>query len=216
MTIKHKIKLITTVSTLSVGLGVGAFFGAQLNRSSGNQNQNIELRLGLGLGVGHRVESRYAETKRDIYSLLPVPSPTVYAASVPVQTSSSTDVITRHTTTSANRVSEIMKHGFPGLTNVRSYQGFVLSYDQRNRVANWVCEHIKPEHCEKNKETDRTKSDFYEDKTIHGYFRGTNHDYKRSGYDRGHLAAAGNHRYSQDTMNQTFLLSNIAPQVELI
>jgi len=40
-------------------------------------------------------------------------------------------------------------------------------------------------------------------------------DYKGSGYDRGHMAAAGNHRHSQAAMDQTFVLSNISPQVGL-
>ena len=39
-----------------------------------------------------------------------------------------------------------------------------------------------------------------------GYFR-------KSGYDRGHLAAAANHRSSQDSMCATFFLSNMSPQV---
>ena len=43
--------------------------------------------------------------------------------------------------------------------------------------------------------------------------RSTNEDYKGSGYDRGHLAAAGNHKYQQKHCEQTFLLSNMAPQV---
>ncbi|KAF2346260.1 DNA/RNA non-specific endonuclease [Trinorchestia longiramus] len=43
--------------------------------------------------------------------------------------------------------------------------------------------------------------------------RSTNHDYKGSGYDRGHMAAAGNHRTSQEHCRQTFVLSNMAPQV---
>lgn len=34
-----------------------------------------------------------------------------------------------------------------------------------------------------------------------------------SGFDRGHLAAAGNHKQSQDTCDETFYLSNMAPQV---
>lgn len=38
-------------------------------------------------------------------------------------------------------------------------------------------------------------------------------DYKRSGYDRGHMAAAGNHKVEQKHMEQTFFLSNMAPQV---
>lgn len=44
-------------------------------------------------------------------------------------------------------------------------------------------------------------------------FRATNKDYKNSGFDRGHLAAAGNHKASQELIKQTFVLSNIAPQV---
>lgn len=43
--------------------------------------------------------------------------------------------------------------------------------------------------------------------------RSENADYKRSGYDRGHLAAAGNHKVEQKHMEQTFFLSNMAPQV---
>lgn len=44
-------------------------------------------------------------------------------------------------------------------------------------------------------------------------FRSKNSDYKHSGFDRGHMAAAGNHRVCQKHVDQTFLLSNMAPQV---
>lgn len=44
-------------------------------------------------------------------------------------------------------------------------------------------------------------------------FRADNSDYKYSGYDRGHLAAAGNHKVDQKHLEQTFYLSNMAPQV---
>lgn len=37
--------------------------------------------------------------------------------------------------------------------------------------------------------------------------------FRKSGYDRGHLAAAANHRSSQDSMCATFFLSNMSPQV---
>jgi len=43
--------------------------------------------------------------------------------------------------------------------------------------------------------------------------RSLNSDYRGSGFDRGHLAAAGNHRICQKHVDQTFFLSNIAPQV---
>lgn len=44
--------------------------------------------------------------------------------------------------------------------------------------------------------------------------RSENRDYKGSGFDRGHMAAAGNHRLSQKDCHETFLLSNMAPQVQ--
>lgn len=113
----------------------------------------------------------------------------------------------------ASRVTQIMRFGFPGLTNVRSRDDYVLSYDTRNRVPYWVCEHLTAASIAKNPDVDRSKCDFHEDVSIHEYFRSENRDYKGSGFDRGHMAAAGNHRLSQKDCHQTFLLSNMAPQV---
>ncbi|KAF6771847.1 hypothetical protein AHF37_08547 [Paragonimus kellicotti] len=55
--------------------------------------------------------------------------------------------------------------------------------------------------------------EFYEDLGELEMFRTTNEDYLGSGYDRGHMAAAGNYRFEKPAMSQTFILSNIAPQV---
>lgn len=44
-------------------------------------------------------------------------------------------------------------------------------------------------------------------------FRAKLQDYFRSGYDRGHMVPAADAKFSQDAMDETFLLSNIAPQV---
>ncbi|XP_011869319.1 PREDICTED: endonuclease G, mitochondrial [Vollenhovia emeryi] len=113
----------------------------------------------------------------------------------------------------ATRVSQIMKFGFPGLDHVRSYEDFVLSYDRRNKVAHWVFEHLTKERLQCNKEVDRSRCEFKPDQSIHPFFRSDNTDYKGSGYDRGHLAAAGNHKVEQKHMEQTFFLTNMAPQV---
>lgn len=113
-----------------------------------------------------------------------------------------------------NRSREIMRHGYPSLDNIRMFDNYVLSYDRRNRVPNWVFEHLTYARLKPSSEdVDRGKSDFKEDPFVHPYFRATNADYKGSGYDRGHMAAAANHRSSQKLMDQTFFLSNIAPQV---
>lgn len=106
-----------------------------------------------------------------------------------------------------------MRYGFPGFDNIRSYSDFVVSYDRRNRVPHWVFEHLTPETVRKSAGVDRAQCDFKEDASIHEYFRSTNADYKRSGYDRGHMAAAGNHQSHQHHVNETFHLTNMAPQV---
>lgn len=112
-----------------------------------------------------------------------------------------------------SRVSQIMKHGFPGFDNIRSYSDYVLSYDRRNKTAHWVFEHLTPASIRRADGVDRAQCEFSEDKSVHPYFRSTNADYKKSGYDRGHLAAAGNHQSHQQHVNDTFFLSNMAPQV---
>ncbi|XP_045476096.1 endonuclease G, mitochondrial-like [Harmonia axyridis] len=116
-------------------------------------------------------------------------------------------------TSMANRISQIMKYGFPSLDNVRSFEDYVLSYDRRNKVAHWVFEHLTPETVKRNSDVDRSKCEFKPDESIHPFFRSQNSDYKGSGYDRGHLAAAGNHKAHQKHVEETFFLSNIAPQV---
>lgn len=114
---------------------------------------------------------------------------------------------------SGSRITEIMKYGFPSLDNVRSFEDYVLSYDRRNRVAHWVFEHLTKEKIHVKNNVDRSKCEFVIDKSIHPFFRSENSDYKGSGYDRGHLAAAGNHKVCQKHIEETFLLSNMAPQV---
>ncbi|XP_023332241.1 nuclease C1 isoform X2 [Eurytemora carolleeae] len=113
----------------------------------------------------------------------------------------------------APRVAQIMRFGFPGLDHVRSHADYVLSYDRRNRVPHWVFEHLTKDSIQKSEGVERSNSEFKEDTSIHEFFRAKNSDYKHSGYDRGHMAPAGNHRRNQNMCDETFYLSNMAPQV---
>ena len=65
------------------------------------------------------------------------------------------------------------------------------------------------------KHASRKKSTFIPDELVPEAFRCTDEDYIYSGYDRGHLAAAGNHFNSQPAMDDTFLFTNICPQVNM-
>lgn len=112
-----------------------------------------------------------------------------------------------------SRSSQIMRFGFPGFDNLRTFEDYIVSYDRRNRTPHWVMEHLTAETIAFSPDVDRSKSEFKPDTSIHPYFRALNEDYRRSGYDRGHMAAAANHRRTQVSMDQTFILSNMAPQV---
>ena len=93
----------------------------------------------------------------------------------------------------------ITQHGMvdlPSTEGLRIFRNFVLSYDRRTRNANWVFEHLSADHLPVYKKgggdvrPDRKDIEFFEDASIHQYFRSTNKDYLRSGYDRGHLGTA--------------------------
>jgi DNA/RNA endonuclease G (NUC1) len=90
--------------------------------------------------------------------------------------------------------------------------GYVSSINFRLRIPNWVAERYTA--TDKDGEgVDRKHSRFSADEAVPAEFRATNEDYRGSNLSRGHLAPAGAHKQSQETLNETFLLSdNILPQ----
>lgn len=107
--------------------------------------------------------------------------------------------------------------GNPGpVDQLLQHQGYVSSYDRRLRHPNWTAEHLTAASIQRKPGPDganRANSFFSEDMRIPELFRSTNAAYFRSGYDRGHMVPAADVKSSQAAMNETFLLSNIAPQV---
>ncbi|KAM8758166.1 nuclease EXOG, mitochondrial isoform 1-T1 [Rhynchonycteris naso] len=101
--------------------------------------------------------------------------------------------------------------GFPLTgTETKCYTNHALSYDQSKRVPRWVLEHIS-----KSKimgDADRRDCNFKPDPSIPQAFSAVNKDYIGSGWSRGHMAPAGNNKFSSKAMAETFYLSNIVPQ----
>lgn len=89
------------------------------------------------------------------------------------------------------------------------HQGYSLSYSEPHEQAEWVAYELKKSHLSSSKfdrpyfEIDRAV------KTGAASWR----NYKNSGYDRGHLVPAGDKNYSRKAHDETFLTSNISPQV---
>ncbi|KAM6372564.1 LOW QUALITY PROTEIN: endonuclease G, mitochondrial [Pluvialis apricaria] len=108
---------------------------------------------------------------------------------------------------------ELTKYGLPGPgPGCGDRESYVLCYDPRSRSALWVIEQANRETLSCTS-TFRPVGDFQEDDSVHEYHRANTPDYRSCGFDRGHLAAAANHKWSQKAMRDTFYLSNVAPQV---
>ncbi|CAG8706476.1 3948_t:CDS:2 [Acaulospora morrowiae] len=94
-----------------------------------------------------------------------------------------------------------------------SRKAYIVSYDRRLRHPNLALEHITKESLKRSEGVDRSKSYFREDLDIKPeIFRANLKDYFKSGYDRGHMVPAADIKTSQEALDQTFLLTNIAPQ----
>ncbi|KAG8531468.1 uncharacterized protein KY384_003097 [Bacidia gigantensis] len=107
----------------------------------------------------------------------------------------------------------LFQYGFPGPVNdLHPTLSTTSAFDRRTRNPIWVAEHITPASISANN-ADRKHSIFEEDLTIPEKFRAKLKDYYRSGYDRGHQVPAADAKWSQSALDQTFLLSNMCPQV---
>ncbi|EMR09040.1 hypothetical protein PNEG_02812 [Pneumocystis murina B123] len=91
-------------------------------------------------------------------------------------------------------------------------KGYISCYDRQTRVPSWSATELTSESLKSGK-SNRKYSKFKEDETIDPKFRAKLSDYFRSGYDRGHIIAAADVRFSQDALDETFYLTNISPQV---
>ena len=95
------------------------------------------------------------------------------------------------------------------------FESFVSCYDARTRNPRWVAERLAAEGCAGGDgSASRVGTAFVEDAALLPRLRARLADFRFSGYDRGHLAAAANHRGAgADALKATFTLSNVSPQV---
>lgn len=87
--------------------------------------------------------------------------------------------------------------------------GYVLMHDGVSKIPLWVCEHATRDECTGT--TDR-KDNFKPDPLLPAGQRAELADYAKSGYDRGHMAPAGNQTRDPRLKDETFFLSNMVPQ----
>lgn len=85
---------------------------------------------------------------------------------------------------------------------------YTLSYSEKHEQAEWIAYELKKEYVINN---DYKRPKFIKDprvKTGSADWR----NYKKSGYDKGHLCPAGDMEFDLNAYNDTFFTSNISPQ----
>ena len=105
-----------------------------------------------------------------------------------------------------------LSSGYPLTTTtdtIRSYKGFDLGYNEQFEQASWVAYVLTRGEIESG-HVDRTNN-FRPDKSI-ATGSASLKDYRGSGFDRGHLAPAGDMKWNQIAMSESFLMSNMSPQ----
>ncbi len=88
------------------------------------------------------------------------------------------------------------------------HTGFTLSYDADYKTPQWVAWTLTRAMT---LGTEKRSNKFCPDPSVRGAQAYTK-DYTGSGYDRGHMAPAGDMKWSRQAMAESFYLSNVCPQ----
>jgi len=123
------------------------------------------------------------------------------------QTTSSSD------TTEVHNISNLDFNYLPSSTTnqIVKHNGYTLSYNEDHEQAEWVAHSLSKNDIQSIK---RKRPYFIRDpkiKTASADWK----NYKKSGYDKGHLCPAGDKKHTKEAHDETFYTSNISPQTHV-
>ncbi len=93
---------------------------------------------------------------------------------------------------------EVVKHEF-----------YTLSYSEKYEQSEWVAYELKKEQLSKS----HFKRPYFIDDPEVATGSASYKNYKKSGYDKGHLCPAADRKFSKQAFDETFFTSNISPQL---
>ncbi|TXE15879.1 DNA/RNA non-specific endonuclease [Psychroserpens burtonensis] len=146
-------------------------------------------------------------TKKTIYSLIAIIIVLgVYGYEHFLNVKESTEIIEEGETVKTSTNEYFLPTSTTG--QIVHHEGYSLSYNETHEQAEWVAYELKKTHLSN---TNFKRPYFEIDKAVKS---GAAHwrNYKKSGYDRGHLCPAGDRKYTKTAHDETFLTSNISPQ----
>lgn len=92
-----------------------------------------------------------------------------------------------------------------------SYRGMEISFNPELHIPNWVAWELTADEVGG---TEPRYNKFMSDNRVSGCPQLG--DYSYSGYDRGHMAPAGDMKWDPEAMRETFYLTNICPQAKTL
>lgn len=107
--------------------------------------------------------------------------------------------------TALTKVRVQSQHSFP--EQLLEYAGMTVSFNPQWHTPNWVAWELTADETEG---IENRSNKFVTDPAVAAC--ATTNDYRNSGYDRGHMAPAGDMKWSREAMDETFYLTNICPQ----
>lgn len=102
------------------------------------------------------------------------------------------------------------RYGIPAADQLLFNREYIVGYSYLFRQPRWAMEVIDPDN--RRVEVDRIDS-FRPDMRVPEKFRAGLDDYRGSGHDRGHLVASADRRAAEVLNSETFLLTNMSPQI---
>ncbi len=93
----------------------------------------------------------------------------------------------------------------------KDYTGMTLSFNPETHIPNWVAWELTDDET---KGEEKRADKFVNDPSVEGC--ADSWDYSYSGYDRGHMAPAGDMKWDKKAMEETFFLTNICPQAKAL
>jgi len=120
------------------------------------------------------------------------------------------DNYSKKTEPTTNNTIQVYNYLPSSTTNQIIHHNFYsLSYNENFEQAEWVAYELNKEHLSESQH----KRPYFEldtkVKTKSAHYR----NFKNSGYNKGHLCPAGDRTFSKEAYNETFLTSNISPQI---
>lgn len=115
-------------------------------------------------------------------------------------------------TDSALLITNISKYGKPSFLKEIKKSGYHILYNTLTKSPVYVIEKLTKDTLVPDPGADRSGIPFTKDQVLRDTESSSNADFVNSGFDRGHLAAAGNHSNCGESLAETFSLSNMCPQ----